>query len=77
MEVQTPAISTPMNPLNQTIVAVGNVPMIRFTPDGFIGENSPDRIGFRQGGDEATWIVESTNRLKYEMQAKYSPAARR
>jgi len=77
VEVQTPAILMPASPLNQTVAGLGNAPIIRFTPDGFIGENSPERIGFRQGADDATWIVESTNRLKYEMQAKYLPAARR
>ena len=65
------------SPLNQTVAGVGYVPMIRFTPDGFIGETSPERIGFRQGTDNPTWVVESTNRLKYEIQAKYSSSAGR
>jgi type II secretion system protein H len=77
VEVQTPAVAMQTSPLNQTVAGVGYVPMIRFTPDGFIGETSPERIGFRQGTDNPTWVVESTNRLKYEIQAKYSSKAGR
>ena len=77
VEVQTPALAGQTSPLNQNVAGVGYVPMIRFTPDGFIGETSPERIGFRQGKDDPTWVVESTNRLKYEIQASYSPKARR
>ena len=61
----------------KAVAGVGYVPMIRFTPDGFIGETSPERIGFRQGKDDPTWVVESTNRLKYEIQVSYSPKAPR
>ena len=47
---------------------VGNVPMIRFMPDGMIGETSPDRVALRQGTErnaETLWIVGNTNRLSY------------
>ena len=77
VEVQMPAVTMPTSPLSQTMPGVGNATMIRFTPDGFIGESSPDRILFRQGQDGAIGIVESTNRLKYEMQANDSLNARR
>ncbi|PYJ98331.1 MAG: type II secretion system protein GspH [Verrucomicrobia bacterium] len=77
VEVQVPAVAMPSSRLNQTVPGVGYVPMIRFTPDEFIGENSPDRIVFRQGANDAIWIIESANRLKYEMQASHSPNARR
>ena len=77
IEVQLPAAAPAMGRLNQTVAGVGNVPMIRFTPDEFIGENSPERIGFRQGRNDAVWIVENTNRLKYEMQANDTLNARR
>jgi len=76
VELQTPAVVPPASQLNQIAAGIGNVPMIRFTPDGFIGETSPGRILFRQGQVDAIWIVESTNRLKYEMQANYSPNVR-
>ena len=77
IEVQMPAVAPAMGRLNQTVAGVGNVPMIRFTPDEFIGENSLERIGFRQGRNDAVWIVENTNRLKYEMQANDTLNARR
>ena len=77
VEVQTPAILMPASPLNQTVAGLGNAPIIRFTPDGFIGENSPERIGFRQGADDPIWIAESTSRLKYEIQASHSLPVRR
>jgi len=47
---------------------ISDVPMIRFMPDGAIGETSPDRIVFRQGTTDAIWIVENTNRLSYAIQ---------
>ncbi len=72
VEVQTPAVAMQTSPLNQIVAGVGYVPMIRFTPDGFISENSPERIGFRQGKDNPAWVVESTNRLKYEIQTNNS-----
>src|SRR5947208_13810481 len=76
LEVQTPVNAMQSGPLSQAVPGMGYVPMIRFTPDGFIGETSPERIGFRQGKDEPIWVVESANRLKYEIQASYSPKAR-
>ena len=77
VEIQTPAAAMQTGPLNQPVAGVGHVPMIRFTPDGFIGEASPERIGFRQGKDNPIWVVESTNRLKYEIEANYSSKAGR
>ena len=76
VEVQMPVVVMPSSRLNQTVPGVGYVPMIRFTPDEFIGENSPDRIVFRQGANDAIGIIESANRLKYEMQASHSPNLR-
>jgi len=77
VEIQTPVAAMQTGPLNQPVAGVGHVPMIRFTPDGFIGEASPERIGFRQGKDNPIWVVESTNRLKYEIEANYSSHAGR
>jgi Tfp pilus assembly protein FimT len=77
VEAQMPLVAVPSSRLNQPVPGVGNVPRIRFTPDGFIGEVSPDRIVLRQGEDEEISIVQSTNRLKYEIQSRHSPAGRR
>jgi type II secretion system protein H len=47
---------------------IGSVPMIRFLPDGTIGDTSPNRITIRQGRDAdapTISIVQHTNRLNY------------
>ncbi|MBI2928936.1 MAG: GspH/FimT family pseudopilin [Verrucomicrobia bacterium] len=46
---------------------LGNVPMIRFSPDGFIGESSPASVRFLQGESDVVWILQNTNRLGYEI----------
>jgi len=61
----------------QSVPGIGNVPMIRFTPDGFIGETSPDQIVFRQDANDAVSIALSANGLKYEIQPGYTALARR
>ena len=43
-------------------------PAIRFYPDGSIGERSPERIIFRQKEGDALGVVESGDRVKYEIQ---------
>jgi type II secretion system protein H len=77
VEVQAPASATRATQLNRSIAGVGNLPTIRFTPDGFLGESSPVGILLRQGADDSIWIVESTNRMNYEIQASHSPIGRR
>ena len=68
MEVQTSATARALPAVQQTIAGIGNVPMIRFMPSGFIGESSPDVIVFRQGADEAIWVAHAANGLNYEIQ---------
>ena len=68
VEVQA-SIRAPVLPsAQQTLPGIGNVPMIRFLPSGFIGESSPDALVFRQGAEEAIWIAQAANRLSYEIQ---------
>ncbi|MDB6040578.1 MAG: type secretion system protein [Verrucomicrobiales bacterium] len=53
-------------------------PMIRFTPDGYIGETSPFSIVLRETkGSEVLWITQTTNRLNYEIETNASPRVRR
>ncbi len=47
---------------------IGNLPTIRFLPDGSIAETSPPSIKLSQGEKEMLWIGQSTNRLRYEIQ---------
>jgi len=79
VEAMTPQVASLVQAKlwTQSAQPVGSLPMIRFQPDGFISETSPDQIVFRQGTDDPIWIAESTNRLKYEIQAGHSPAVRR
>jgi Tfp pilus assembly protein FimT len=45
------------------------LPVIRFQPDGFISDTSPQRIIFRQptGYDLETWIVENPDHRRYDV----------
>lgn len=54
-----------------------NVPKIRFRPDGFIEETSPEFIVFRQNPDAEMWIGPSHNRLNYEIQTNQVANLRR
>ena len=42
-------------------------PVIRFQPDGFISDTSPQAIRFLQGGNPEIWIVESSNHMRYDI----------
>jgi type II secretion system protein H len=54
---------------------LAGLPMIQLLPDGGIGETSPRHVALRQGETEAVWLVQSTNRLGYEL-SKVEPSAR-
>jgi type II secretion system protein H len=54
-----------------------SLPEIRFTPDGFISETSPDAVLIREGEERAVWVAQSRNRLHYEIQANHLHYARR
>src|SRR4051812_2813874 len=45
-------------------------PEIRFLPDGSISESSPTRILISQDKDDALWITETTNHLRYDITHK-------
>lgn len=70
MEVQLPVTGLESIPWKITTEVAGNRPAIRFTADGFMGDNSPDYIVFRQeheGQEDEKWIGKSRNRLSYEI----------
>lgn len=77
VEVHAPVAGRQSSVLNQSVPGLGNVPMIRFLPDGFISETSPESVQFRQGAHDAIWITQSANRLNYEIQANRSANTRR
>lgn len=45
----------------------GTGPLIRFFPDGSIGESSPENIFISQGDNGMILVRESSNRLRYEI----------
>ena len=55
------------NTWTQNVSALGNLPAIRFLPDGFIGETSPENILIRESNDSTVLVRESTNGLRYEI----------
>ena len=80
MEVQLPMTGLESIPWKITTEVAGNRPAIRFTPDGFMGDNSPDYIIFSQvheGEEDEMWIGQSRNRLNYEIQTNILQTARR
>ena len=53
---------------NETAAVAGNLPAIRFTPDGFCTDSSPEQIVIRQDDKDEAVIAKSENRLSYEIQ---------
>ncbi len=70
-------LSSGTNRVQMVIQGLGNVPMIRFMPDGSIGPSSPDAITFRQAEAEPVVIGESTNCLSYAIQTNNPTLANR
>jgi hypothetical protein len=77
MEVQPPAVGMKALPWKRPAKIPSNAALIRFTPDGFIGEASPEWILFREGEDSAIEVAQSRNRLSYEIQTNRLQNARR
>jgi Tfp pilus assembly protein FimT len=50
---------------------IGAVTRIRFQPDGFISDNSPQKIFIRQGNVSQVVIAEAPSHLRYEIQTAY------
>jgi type II secretion system protein H len=79
VEVEVPEVKT-SRPMPEQIGRLrGEVPFIRFAPDGFIDETSPTRVLFREPEAEAGAILvgQSINRLNYEIQTNNVLALRR
>ena len=73
-----PSVLTRSNYWTQTSAQSGAVTKIRFQPDGFISDTSPENIFFReQGGGDEIWLAETPTHLRYEIQAGHPQSARR
>jgi hypothetical protein len=56
---------------------VDRLPEIRFTPDGFFSETSPDAVLLREGEERVVWIAQNRNRSHYELQTNHVHYVRR
>jgi type II secretion system protein H len=72
LEMELPkGVITETIPWKATTEIAGDYPSIRFTPDGFIDENSPEWVWIkvtRADTPDAVWLALSDNRLNYELQ---------
>jgi type II secretion system protein H len=68
IRAETPAVQTTLALRQDTVV--GNLPAIRFLPDGSIADSSPFSIELIQGPKDRLWVGLSTNRLRYEIQKR-------
>ena len=76
LEVEAGTVLKPAFTLQPTSLrSKQNEAVIRFLPDGFIGETSLQRVILREASDEqgdaAIWIGRSQNRLNYEIQTNH------
>ena len=62
---------------NGTAAVAGNLPAIRFTPDGFFTDSSPEQIVIRQDDKDEVVFAKSENRLSYEIQTGNRQVVRR
>jgi len=70
LEVDEAFTSTRSTLPRSTTELAGNLPAIRFTPDGFFNEDSPQYVLFRETREGSTgklWVGLSRNRLNYEI----------
>jgi Tfp pilus assembly protein FimT len=59
---------THSNYWSQTTSHFGAITKIRFQPDGFISDASPQNVYLRQGTSEQIWIAEAPTHLEYDIQ---------
>jgi len=73
-----PTVLTRSNQWTQASGRSGALTKIRFQPDGFISDTSPENIFFQQQDTkDAIWIAETPTHLRYEIQAGHPQSARR
>lgn len=74
VEVEQSAMSRKLTSLWKGDPTLGkNMSKIRFGPDGFISESSPERVVFRDRDKSEIWVGENEDRLKYEIETNRVP----
>jgi Tfp pilus assembly protein FimT len=53
-----------------------SLPVIRFQPDGFISETSPQKIIFRQASGPEIWLVQNRDHLRYDLELNHPRSSR-
>ena len=77
-EVTRPMLArTSATQRNETAAVAGNLPAIRFMPDGFYTDSSPEQIVIRQDDKDEVVFAKSENRLSYEIQTGNRQIVRR
>jgi Tfp pilus assembly protein FimT len=72
-----PTTLTQSNYWTQPVGQSGALTKIRFQPDGYISDTSPQNIYFRQAnGGGQIWIAENSTHLRYELEPGSPPRAR-
>jgi prepilin-type N-terminal cleavage/methylation domain-containing protein len=72
VEVSAPPTGELLSQRKRTAVQNANLPAIRISAEGYIGETSPETVVFRQeefGDEHNLWVTQSGNRLQYEISA--------
>jgi Tfp pilus assembly protein FimT len=81
IEVVNKTVETPVNNLNRppsastfntasktrVVLAHGNLPAIRFLPDGTIGETSPQKLCLTSTDGGSLWLAQTRDGLDYEI----------
>ena len=63
-----PSLLTRSNYWTQASGRAGALTKIRFQPDGFISDTSPENIFFREGAGNEIWIAETPTPQRYDIQ---------
>jgi type II secretion system protein H len=74
IEAQMPAVTSQSRQWSAMSRTTSTMPTTRFLPDGSIAETSPAQVAIRQGESNSIWIVQSRNRLNYEIQKRQPPS---
>jgi len=73
---QPPGMLTQSNfwtPLN---TRRGAMVVIRFQPDGFISDSSPQTVKFTQADEPEIWITENSNHMRYDLELNHRRTGR-
>ena len=75
--LRMPRVNAPASTSPNRDVLPRDLPLFRFTPDGFVADTSPEWVRLFERRDEkdgaALWVARSRNRLTYELRPDEPP----